>query len=419
MPSRRDLLRLLPAAGFSAGVLGWGDVVASRADEIRRRGKACVLLWMQGGPSQFETFSPLEGHKNGGGTKAIATNVAGIRFAEHWPEAARVADRLAVIRSMTSKEGSHPRATYLMHTGYLPNPSARHPTLGSIVASELAKARGDETGDLPPVVRIGGRGRNDSGAGLLGMQWEPFEMRNPLENPANTTPQVATDRHLRRLDLMDKLSAEFATQLPEEADAHRSLYRRATRMILSDRMQAFDLDAEPEQVRKAYGTGPFASGCLLARRLVEAGVSFVEVVSNGWDTHQENFTKVPELAAEVDRPMAALVRDLADRGMLDDTLVIWMGEFGRTPQVNPRGGRDHFPRSFNAVLAGGGVRGGQVVGRTDNSGIEVADRPVTVPDLFATFCRSLGIDQQVENKAATGRPIKLVDGGTAVAELFL
>jgi uncharacterized protein (DUF1501 family) len=418
MLSRRRLLRLLPAAGFSAGVLGWGDVVAARAAEVRRRGKACILLWMQGGPSQFETFSPLEGHKNGGGTKAIATNVAGIRFAEHWPEAAQVADRLAVIRSMTSKEGSHPRATYLMHTGYLPNPSARHPTLGSIVASELAKAGGGETGDLPPVVRIGGRGRNDSGAGRLGMQWEPFEMRDPRENPANTTPQVATDRHVRRLDLMDALSAGFAAQLPEEAEAHRALYRRATRMILSDQMRAFDLDDEPEQARTAYGQGAFAAGCLLARRLVESGVSFVEVVCNGWDTHQENFTKVPELAGQVDRPLAALLRDLADRGRLDDTLVIWMGEFGRTPQVNPRGGRDHFPRSFNAVLAGGGVRGGQVVGRTDKAGSDVADRPVTVPDLFATFCKSLGIDPQVENTAASGRPIKLVDGGTPVDELF-
>jgi uncharacterized protein (DUF1501 family) len=243
-------------------------------------------------------------------------------------------------------------------------------------------------------------------------------MRDPRENPANTTPQVATDRHVRRLDLMDALSAGFAAQLPEEAEAHRALYRRATRMILSDQMRAFDLDDEPEQARTAYGQGAFAAGCLLARRLVESGVSFVEVVCNGWDTHQENFTKVPELAGQVDRPLAALLRDLADRGRLDDTLVIWMGEFGRTPQVNPRGGRDHFPRSFNAVLAGGGVRGGQVVGRTDKAGSDVADRPVTVPDLFATFCKSLGIDPQVENTAASGRPIKLVDGGTPVDELF-
>ena len=415
-PCRREVLRLL-AAG-AAGALGWGDVAAAHAAQLRKRGKACILLWMNGGPSQFETFSPLESHANGGGTKAIATNVAGIRIAEHWPEMAKVADRLAIVRSMTSKEGSHPRAAYLMHTGYLPNPSARHPTLGSIVASQLAAQDGGETADLPPVVRIGGRGRGDSGAGLLGMQWEPFELRSATQNPANTTPQVAPERHLERLALMERLEGGFATRLPEEAADHRSLYRRATRMILSPDMQAFDLDAEPARVREEYGEGEFAAGCLLARRLVESGVSFVEVVANGWDTHEDNFARVAQLAGAVDRPYAALLRDLDRRGMLADTLVIWMGEFGRTPQVNPRAGRDHFPRSFNAVLAGGGVRGGRVIGRTDAAGVEVADRPVTVPDLFATFCRSMAIDPAIENMAPTGRPIRLVDGGEALADLF-
>jgi len=413
---RRDVMRLLSVG--AAGVLGWGDVAAAHAAHLRKRGKACILLWMNGGPSQFETFSPLEGHANGGDTKAIATNVAGIRIAEHWPEMAKVADRLAIVRSMTSKEGSHPRATYLMHTGYLPNPSARHPTLGSIVASQLAAQDGGQTADLPPVVRIGGRGRGDSGAGLLGMQWDPFELRSATQNPANTTPQVEPERHLERLDLMDRLAEGFAARLPEEAADHKSLYRRATRMILSPDMKAFDLDAEPAQVREEYGEGDFAAGCLLARRLVETGVSFVEVVANGWDTHEDNFSRVEKLAGAVDRPCAALLRDLERRGMLADTLVIWMGEFGRTPQINARAGRDHFPRSFNAVLAGGGVQGGRVIGSTDAAGVEVADRPVTVPDLFATFCRAMAIDPAIENMAPTGRPIRLVDGGEAVAELF-
>jgi hypothetical protein len=250
------------------------------------------------------------------------------------------------------------------------------------------------------------------------MQWDPFELRDAEQSPANTAPQVPADRHLRRLGLMERLGSGFAAGLPHEAADHAGLYRRATRMILSPAMTAFDLEAEPAEVREAYGRGSFASGCILARRLVEQGVSFVEVVSNGWDTHQDNSTKVKELAGEVDRPFAALVRDLERRGMLADTLVIWMGEFGRTPRMNPRGGRDHFPRSFNAVLAGGGVSGGAVVGKTDPAGVEVADRPVTVPDLFATFCRSLGIDPTIENMAPAGRPIKLVDGGSPVGELF-
>ncbi len=416
MPSRRDLLRLMPAAGFAAGALPFAGVVSLNAADLKKRGKACILLWMDGGPSQFETFSPLAGHTSGGGTKAISTKVPGMQFAEYWPEVASVANHLAVIRSMTSKEGSHPRATYLLHTGYLPNPSARHPTLGSIVASQLASTA--TAGDLPPVVRIGGRGRGDSGAGLLGRQWDPFEIRNASESPANTTPPVSADRHLRRLGLMERLGSGFAKSLPQEAADHVNIYRRATQMILSPAMTAFDVDAEPESVRKEYGEGPFASGCLLARRLIEHGVSFVEVVSKGWDTHQDNFEKVKELAGEVDRPFAALIRDLARRGMLDDTLVIWMGEFGRTPQVNPRGGRDHFPRSFNAVLGGGGVTGGAIIGKTDRNGVEVADRPVSVPDLFATFCKSMGIDPTIENMASSGRPIKLVDGGEAVHEIF-
>jgi uncharacterized protein (DUF1501 family) len=416
--SRRDFLRFLPLAGSAAGVIPFAHAAAAHAADLRKRGKACILLWMQGGPSQFETFSPLVGHKNGGGTKAIATSVPGMRFAEHWPAAAKVADRLAVIRSMTSKEGSHPRATYLLHTGYLPNPSVRHPTLGSIVASELAAGADAAAGDLPPVVRIGTRRRPDSGAGLLGMRWDPYELREATSSPANTAPQVPAERHLRRLDLMERLGSGFAASLPQEAADHASLYRRATRMILSPTMKAFDLEVEPAEIRADYGKGEFAAGCLLARRLVESGVSFVEVVMDGWDTHQDNFTKVPELAGQVDRPFAALVRDLEQRGMLDDTLVIWMGEFGRTPQVNPRGGRDHFPRSFNAVLAGGGVAGGAIVGRTDKAGVEVADRPVTVPDLFATFCASLGIDGAKENMSSAGRPIKLVDGGAAVRELL-
>lgn len=417
MSTRRDFLQHAVLGGSCLAGSGWGTFAATHSADLRRRHKACILLWMQGGPSQFETFSPLENDANGGGTKAISTAVPGIRFAEAWPETAKVADGLAVIRSMTSKEGSHPRATYLLHTGYLPIPGVRHPTLGSIVASRLADA-GSDGDELPPVVRIGARGRGDSGAGILGMTWEPFEIRDPSEPPANTTPVVDAERFTRRVDLGARLSAGFAAQLPQEAADHASLLARAGRLIHSPSMAAFDVDREDAAARALYGEGDFATGCLLARRLVEHGVSFVEVVCDGWDTHQENAERTTRLAGRVDRPMAALVRDLGDRGLLDDTLVVWMGEFGRTPQINPRGGRDHFPRSFNALLAGGGVRGGRVIGRTDDRGIDVTDRPVTVPDLFCTFCHAMGIDPAVETMAPSGRPVRLVDGGKPVLEIF-
>jgi uncharacterized protein (DUF1501 family) len=183
-------------------------------------------------------------------------------------------------------------------------------------------------------------------------------------------------------------------------------------------MTAFELDREPAKVRAAYGEGDFAAGCLLARRLVEAGVTFVEVSVGNWDTHQDNFAQTKDLAARVDRATAQLLADLHARGLLEKTLVVWMGEFGRTPRINPRAGRDHYPRAFNLALAGGGVRGGQVIGRTDAGGTEVTDRPVTVPDLFRSLCRSLGIDPEAEHTTSAGRPIKVVDQGAVVRELF-
>ncbi len=199
---------------------------------------------------------------------------------------------------------------------------------------------------------------------------------------------------------------------------HRQLLRQASDMILSPQMEAFDVSREPQSARDAYGPGNFAAGCLMARRLIEQGVTFVEVVSNGWDTHQDNFERTAGLAGQVDQPMAALVADLKSRGMLEKTLIVWLGEFGRTPRINARAGRDHYPRAFNAVVAGGGVRGGQVVGSTNAAGTEVVDRPVTVQDLFRTIYHTLGIDADHENMSRIGRPIKLVDGGAVVEELL-
>jgi uncharacterized protein (DUF1501 family) len=411
---RRDFLRGISAAGLTAGTLSWTDLMTAEAGELRKRGMACILLWMQGGPSQFETFSPKAGHHNGGETKAIATNVSGIQVADNFPNMAKMMQEAAIIRSMTSKEGSHPRATYLLHTGYLPTASVKYPSIGSIVASELA----DPKSQLPSFVRIGGRGGNASGAGFLGVQFDPFDVQNPSSPPTNAQPSSDVARYQRRLSLLDRLQADFAREAPDVVADHKKLYERAARMVLSSDMKAFDLSQESAKVREAYGEGQFAAGCLLARRLVEAGVTFVEVTSNGWDTHDDNFARSKRLSGEVDQPFAQLLRDLKARGMLGKTLVVWMGEFGRTPRINPRGGRDHYPRAFNAVLAGGGVRGGQVIGETDAGGSAVEKRPVTVPDLFQTICTSLAIDPAKENMSGIGRPIKIVDGGEPVKELL-
>lgn len=413
---RRDFLRQASVAGLAAAGANWTELLSASADEMRARGMACILLWMQGGPSQFETFSPKPNHENSGETKAIGTRVAGIEIAEHLPHCAKVMDDLAIVRSMTSKEGNHQRATYLLHHGYLPMGGVKFPTLGSNVAHQI----GDAANQLPSFVQIGGRLANAGGGGFLGVEYDPLILSSGNRPPQNTTPRTGEARYLRRLELLDSLQTTgFAKAGGAEIVAnHRKLMDRASEMILSPSMQAFDLEQEPPKLRDAYGPGDFASGCIMARRLVEQGVTFVEVLSRGWDTHQDGFSRVANLAGQIDQPMAMLIADLKQRGMLDKTLVVWMGEFGRTPRVNARAGRDHYPKAFNAVLAGGGVQGGQVVGKTNAAGTEVVDRPVTVEDLFRTIYYALAIDADQENISRIGRPIKLVDGGEVVSELF-
>lgn len=412
---RRDFLKGISAAAVASGTLSWTDLMRVKADELRRQGMSCILLWMQGGPSQFETFSPKPGHDNGGEIKAISTNVTGLEVSANFPKMAGVMDRVALIRSMTSKEGNHQRASFFLHTGYLPVASVKHPTLGSIVAQQLPNPESQ----LPSFVRIGNRGRGNGGAGFLGVDYDPFQLVEAEALPPNTKLTTSPERYQRRLGLMQRLESDYAAAGAQKlVDDHRKLYEKTARMITSAQMTAFDLDQEPESLRQGYGEGKFAASCLLARRLVESGVTFVEVMHGNWDTHDDVFGRTAKLTSEVDQPFAQLILDLEQRGMLDKTLVVWMGEFGRTPKINPRGGRDHFPRAFNVAMAGGGVRGGRVIGQTDDGGTEVTDRPVTVPDLFQTFCKSLNINAGVENMSGIGRPIKIVDGGEPVSELF-
>ena len=411
---RRDFLRGVSTASVAASALHWTDQLSLRADELRSRGMACILLWMQGGPSQFETFDPKPGHANGGETKAISTSVSGIEIADNLPQLAKVAGDLAIIRSMTTKEGNHQRASFLLHTAHVPTASVHYPTLGSVVSRELGRL----DAELPSFVRIGARFPNAGAGGLLGADYNPFMVPSAERLPENVAPQTSADRYQRRLGLLGELESAAAAGASPEVAEHRGLYQKAARMVLSPKMEAFDLARESTAAREAYGETDFGAGCLLARRLIESGVTFVEVGLGNWDTHLDNFTRTHAIAEELDRPFAQLIGDLKTRGMLDKTLVVWMGEFGRTPRINPRGGRDHYPRAFSAVLAGGGVRGGRVLGRTDAAGAEIEDRPVTASDLFRTIYKSLGIDAGKENMSPIGRPIKLVDGGQAVDELF-
>jgi Protein of unknown function (DUF1501) len=417
---RRDFLKTIPAAAASVGVLSWQDLLTANAPALRKAGKACILLWMGGAPSQFETFDPKPGHANGGETKTIKTTIAGVEISENLPKIAQATDDLCLIRSMTGKEGQHPRATFLMHTGYLPSPAVKYPTFGSIVAKEL----GDPASDLPSFVRIGnaGPGGNASamgGAGILGVDYDPLTMQAAGSPPENTSLTTDERRFQRRMGLLDRLQSDYANHGGrEEVQNNQKIYSQAARLVTSPKMEGFDISKEPQKIKDAYGSSQFGQGCLLTRRLIEMGVTFVEVALGGWDTHLDNFNKTRDLCGQLDQPFAALLADLKSRGLLDSTLVIWTGEFGRTPRINPNAGRDHFPRAFTSIIAGSGVKGDQVIGATDAGGDAVQDRPVSVNDLLRTACHALGIDADKQNMSSIGRPIKIVDGGEVVKEAF-
>jgi hypothetical protein len=413
--SRRDFCRL-SAAGVTS-LSGWLPVLAARAAATGVKHKACILLWMEGGPSQKDTFDMKPGTKYAGEFRPIATSVPGIQISEHFPQFARLMQHAAILRGMSTGEGAHERARIYLHTGYKPGVGGlTYPSLGAIVSAEL----GREDAPLPNFVSVGNR---SYGAGFLGPHHQPLIVSDPVRGVENLRPAVAAGEFGGRVGLLEEMERGFLRTHPAPAaNEHHTTYARAVHLMRSREARAFDLDREPAAVREAYGKTKFGDGCLLARRLVEAGIPFVEVTSGGWDTHQDNFARVKKLSAQVDPALSALVRDLKDRGLLDSTLVVWMGEFGRTPKINARGakpGRDHYPKAWTTVLAGGGLKGGQVVGRTDREGVEVVERKVSAVDFLATVCQALGIDYQKQNQTPIGRPIRIVDkGAQPVQELF-
>lgn len=408
--SRRSFLHTVGAASIASGVLGFRDALSLQADELRKQGKAMILLWMNGAPSQFDCFDPKTGDASGG-TKSIATATPGIRIAERWPNVAKVTDDLAIIRSMTNKEGNHLRAQYQLHTGYLPSGSVKHPAFASAVTEQLA----DPGLELPGFVSIG----RTQGAGFLGVRYEPFAVLEPGQMPNNLGAGVPESRLNRRLGLVSQLDNQFAERgASAQVAEHQKLYKKTADMVLSQDVEAFDLAKESASLRESYGDSKFGRGCLLARRLVERGVTCVEVRSDGWDTHFDAEERLTNLTGSVDPAFAALITDLKSRGMLENTLVVWAGEFGRTPRINARGGRDHFPVAFSSVMAGCGVKGGQVIGSTTKDGTRIDDRPVAVPDFHRTIAHALGVDADVEHISPLGRPMKVVDGGEVVEEVF-
>jgi hypothetical protein len=426
--SRRDMLRLSLAGAVGTSMSGWFGSLAQAAADQKDRKRACILLWMSGGPSQMDTFDLKPGHANGGLFKEIGTAVPGIKFSEHLPKLAKWTERMAIVRSMTAKEGDHGRATYYLRNGYVPMGALRYPTLGSFVSKEL----GRPDAELPNFVSIAPNRAISPGAydsGFLGAQYAPLivgDRPGPAQSNEETLkvediqPPASIPKEIvaGRLKLLQSLNDRFLSNYSDSpAASYQNAYQRAIDLMESKLSEAFELSQESDEVRNAYGRTRFGQGCLLARRLVERGVPFVEVTLGqlggpdgvGWDTHAENFDQVRKLSDTLDAAWSSLMKELQERGLLDTTLVVWMGEFGRTPKINQAAGRDHYPQAFSSVLAGGGIRGGQVVGRTSADGSTVEERPVVVPDFLATVCQALGIDPMSQNDSNLGRPIRVVD----------
>lgn len=411
--SRRALMKGALATAAGAVVMNWGGLTnpSALADEVRKGRRHCILLWMNGGASQFETFDMKPGRPTGGPFRPITSNVPGIQVCELMPKMAQQMDKVAVIRSMKTSEVDHPGGIYLMHTGYRPSANVRFPEIGAIVA----KYQGIDGADLPNFVKVSSNG--DAGSGFLGPKFQPFGIGSEGGLPPFSVSQMETARESRRHDLRSFVEDRFTQQTGSEVSKmHREAYEAARR--LQKGRDAFKIDQEWEKVRDLYGDSEFGKRCLLARRLVESGVAFVEVGQSSYDSHADNFFWHRGLVPPMEHAWAGLLTDLKERGLLEKTLVVWTGEIGRTPQINNRAGRDHYVRCWSTALAGCGIKGGQVYGASDENGVEVKDSPVTEGDFFATIYQALGINPGTENYAGL-RPVPLAPFGSKVVKELL
>jgi uncharacterized protein (DUF1501 family) len=411
--SRRELLKLSAAGVLTGASVPWFESLASAAIE-RPRGKKCILLWMDGGPSQQHTFDP----KPGGEFKSISSSVPGIPIVEQLPQLSQCMEDIAILRSMSTEINDHYDAKYFLHTGYRRMTDFEHPAIGCIASSQV----GLPHSDMPSFVTIDAGFDKVNGGRLyrsvpayMGPQHAPLAVHNPYHGLENLN-HSRTDLDAR-LQLLAKSEARFAADYASPAvSARQAAYERAVRLMHSPRAKAFNLDEEPAKLREQYGEHKFGQACLLARRLIESGVSFVEIFHRGWDDHEGAAKRIAVRAPWMDAGMATLIRDLKVRGMLDDTLIVWMGEFGRSPGD----GNGHFCRAWSTVWAGGGINAGITVGKTSeggkNPGSEVVDRPISAPDFVATLCAVLGIDRHREFMGPGMRPMPLMDKKAKVVE---
>ncbi len=407
--------------------------IQANAQELRRNNKNVIVMWMGGGPATIDIWDLKPGAPTGGEFKPIATDVPGIQISEHMKETAKVMKNLVILRSLTTTEGDHMRGRQLMHTSYTPNPAIAFPSIGAVMAHEAPKLAGYRDISLPNYISVGG---GADGPGFLGMNYSPFNVQNPGSPPQNLTPTglgtgVELEDRVRRrqrlfLDLERQFmesraphltTAEARARFADASRAHRDVYSKGFSLVASRDGRVFDIASEPVKLREEYGaagTGAsnFGRSAILARRLVEAGVSAVEITLGGWDTHNQSFQALSQRQLPpLDKAMSTLVRDLNDRGIYQNTVIVWMGEFARTPRINQNAGRDHWSRSWSIVVGGGLIKGGQTYGSTTADGMAVNENPVKIGDVFATIYKGLGIDPAAQVRDAIGRPFAIAGGG--------
>jgi len=421
-PTRRRFMEGAAKTFLGVGALGLTSratgAVGSGLNLPPRLGAAkhIIYLYMSGGMTHLDTFDTKPGHDNQGPTRTIKTNVDGIRMSEYLPLLSRQADKLAIVNSLTSTAGAHAQGNYLMHTSYEQRATIRHPGIGAW----LLKFNGRLNPNLPGSVFIGGDSRINGGGGFFEPEFEPLAISDPNAGLKNSKRRgVSEEEFQRRLDLARTFDTEFHQQYDvKQVRAYTQMYDDAVRIMTSRDLAAFNLREESEAVRERYGDNSFGQGCLLARRLVENGVRAVEVSLGGWDMHNSVFVNAPEKCSVLDQAMAALLSDLEVRGKLEETLVVLTTEFGRTPRINQNVGRDHYPKAFSSVLAGGGVRGGQVYGKTDEGGENVAENPVKIPDFNATIAHALGLPIDHILFSPSKRPFTVAHKGKPVLPLL-
>ena len=415
--NRRRFLEL--AAGSFLGVTASNSFGAagdkSNLPALAKPAKQLIYLYMEGGMSHIDTFDLKTGHENQGSTQPIKTNVDGIRVTSHLPRLAKHADKLCIVNSLTSTAGDHEKGNYFMHTSYQQRATIRHPGLGAW----HHKLKGKLNPTLPASVFVGRESRFHGSGGFFEPEFEPLAINEPQSGLKYARALVEKTRFERRLDLANDIDAEFLKRYHSKPiRAYGHMYADAVRLMDSPDLAAFDIHKEDEKTKSRYGSEPFGQGCLLARRLIERNVRTVEVSFGGWDTHQNNFTSIPELCHTMDQAVAALLHDLERIGKLEDTIVVLTTEFGRTPLINQNVGRDHYPQAFTSVLAGGGFKSGYVHGKTSEGAEEVIEGSMTIPDFNATIAHALGVPVDHVLYSPTVRPFTVAHKGKPQLQLF-